>query len=89
MEENNENPEKFFTIPLLRHLKNQLPKHYYKQFKGEWGIRHKKEPAPSRQLVYAVLNGNCDNDKIIEILIWVVEKRMELKKRLQLATDWQ
>ncbi len=68
-----------------------LPKHYYKPFNTEFNARYVKtkqaKKVPSRMLVYLVMEGKTENDKVLEILIHMAETRTELLKKLKLTIE--
>jgi hypothetical protein len=73
---------KMFQMEELEALKNALPGKYYQKFRKIWGETHKKDKCPMRQNVYSVLSGASENDKIIEVLILIVQERKQLKEKL-------
>jgi hypothetical protein len=87
MEKINTNTTKMFGETDFANLRNALPGKYYPDFVNVWANKYgKKAKCPSKQHVYVVLSGKSDNDKILEILIELVEKRNELKEKLNSAT---
>jgi hypothetical protein len=82
-----ENNKKLFTAKDLEELKNALPGHYKRAFDKIWESTQPETELPKRQNVYAVLNGVCENDKILTVLVAVVENRNELRAKLQIATS--
>ena len=89
MKEITKKEDRLIDDSLLERLRASLPKHYYEGFKKEFEDRFVKnklaKKAPVRMLVYLVLHGKSENDKILEILIQIVEKRTELKRKLEIA----
>lgn len=87
MKEITKKEERLIDDSLLERLRANLPKHYYKDFSKEFTNEYIKtkqaKKVPTRMLVYYFLNGKSENDKILEILIQIVEKRTELKRKLE------
>ena len=77
------NEKKLFSDEELQNLKNALPGQYYPQFSKLWKARFKNENPPIRQSVYATLAGLSENDKILQVLIQVVEERNKLRAQLR------
>jgi hypothetical protein len=89
MENNSEKTTKMFTESDLTNLRNALPGKYYPEFQSTWVKNHgNKTKCPSKQNVSMVANGHFENDKILEVLIELVEKRNELKQRLVSANKY-
>lgn len=88
MQKTMNNERKMFSNEDLEKLKNCLPGHYYRHFKTMWGKTFKAERVPPRQTVYAVITGVCENDKILDVLIEVVNQRNALRSKLLQATDY-
>lgn len=82
MNENGKNNEKVFGEAELNSLRNKLPSRYYREFESIWKTFYKGIPAPSRQLVSAVLRGT-DNDRVLKVLIEIVRRRESLKEELK------
>ena len=87
MENQLKNEKRLFTTLDLELLKNALPGHYKREFDKIWVATYKGIKPPIRQNVYAVLNGISENDRILTVLIAVVEKRNDLRAKLQNATS--
>ena len=74
--------EKLFTTEELQQLRDSLPGKYYPEFEKQWKRAFKTEKPPIRQNVYSVLSGQSDNDKVLSILITMVEERKRLKEQM-------
>jgi hypothetical protein len=79
--------KKLFSEEVLKDLKNSLPGKYYGAFLKIWEKKYPKTKAPIRQVVYSVLNGISENDKVIEVLTELVDQRNKLRDRLIQATS--
>ena len=72
----------------LDRLKKILPKRYYKEFEQEFIAKwSKKEPIPSRQIVYLTLQGKSSDYMILEVLNVMASKRIDLAKRINETCD--
>ena len=67
----------------LSKLREVLPKRYHKSFEAEHKLLFKKQPVPSRQKVYEVLNGIRYNHEVMQVLKSMAEKRIEFTKELK------
>lgn len=91
MKEELKNTNQFIGKDVLEKLREVIPKHYYKDFSRLWSNKHKKSKitVPSRQHVYEVLQGNSENDLILDVLVDLAEERKVLKNKLLSITHGQ
>lgn len=82
------NEKKLFSEEVLTNLKNSLPGHHYRHFKAYWAKRFGKAPVPTRQVVYHVLNGLSENDKVLQVLIDIVDDRNKLRDKIIQVTSY-